>query len=266
MLALWPFVAQGQDSETLADLRLELAHVLLAVQDLQQQLESGENETIPFDGAVLDRLGEMERELRRLTSWAEGLDFEIAQHIRQNSDQIARLEQQICTSDPACDPTQIGGLGQSLPMIIAQNDDSDVTAITSPQNQLTVQEASDFDAAKRAYQTGDLGLALDLFARFVATYPGGPFTAQALYLKGQIDMAQSAYRPAALAFLETYTLAGLDSDLAPDALLHLGLALYHMGKVYEGCLTVQEVDLQFPDTGAAAQSRQELAGMSCQGI
>ena len=71
--------------------------------------------------------------------------------------------------------------------------------------ELAVGEQADFDRAKEVLGTGDFRTAADLFATFTETYPGGPLSAEALYLRGEALSQLGETAEAARSYLEAFS-------------------------------------------------------------
>jgi TolA-binding protein len=64
---------------------------------------------------------------------------------------------------------------------------------------------------------------------FTQTYPGGPLSAQAHFLRGEAEARQNAWSAAARAYLDSFS-AAPDGEIAPAALTALGRALGASGR------------------------------------
>ena len=73
--------------------------------------------------------------------------------------------------------------------------------------QLAVAEQDDFDRALAAFEAGDYAAASAAFMAFTQTYPGGPLSAEAHFMRGEAEARQNAWSAAARAYLESFSAA-----------------------------------------------------------
>ena len=71
--------------------------------------------------------------------------------------------------------------------------------------ELAVGEQADFDRAKAVLGTGDFRAAANQFATFTQTYPGGPLTEEAHFLRGEALTQLGETADAARAYLEAFS-------------------------------------------------------------
>ncbi|MEO0387131.1 MAG: tol-pal system protein YbgF [Pseudomonadota bacterium] len=135
---------------------------------------------------------------------------------------------------------------------------------TPPAPQLAVNERTDFDTAKRAFDTGNYSQAADQFAQFMQLYPGGPLNHEAAFWRGEALFEQGIWTGAARAYLDAFS-GNPSGPKAADALLRLGTSLGRLGQTDEACLTLAEVGKRFPSAGAAtvAGVAAEQRALSC---
>jgi tol-pal system protein YbgF len=258
---------QAQDrTQTLADIRQELSVLFVELQRLQRELNTtGGAQGTGAGGTVLARVDAIEAELRRLTALTEQLDLRINTVVRDGTNRVGDLEFRLCELEPDCD---IGSLGETPSLggvdisgggsgFVAPAPATDTSGMS-----LAVAEQSDFDRARAALEDGDNALAAQLFEAFTQTYPGGPLSSEAHYLRGQAEARQNAWSRAARAYLDAFT-ADPTAARAPDALLNLGLSLNQLGQADEACLTLAEVGLRYPASAAVGQAEAARASIGC---
>jgi tol-pal system protein YbgF len=265
LAVLLPLAAPAQEdrSQTLADLRSELALLTQEVTGLRQELvASGASQPGLGGGSALQRMDAIEAALSQLTSKTEALEFRINKVVTDGTNRIGDIEFRLTELEggdisalPATPP--LGGeAGTAL-----------VPALTAPATgadapELAVGEQADFDRAREVLGTGDFRAAADLFKTFTETYSGGPLSADAYFLLGESLSQVGETANAARAYLESFS-GTPNGPRAPEALLKLGQSLGTLGQVPEACVTLREVGVRFPGSAPAAQAATALQGLGC---
>jgi tol-pal system protein YbgF len=121
---------------------------------------------------------------------------------------------------------------------------------------------NDFNRAKDVLGSGDFRTAADLFATFTQSYPGGPLTQEAHYLRGEALSQSGDTAGAARSYLEAFSGQPSGPQAAPS-LLELGQALGALGQTPEACVTLQEVGTRFPGSTEAATAATSMQGLGC---
>ncbi|MEM9798007.1 MAG: tol-pal system protein YbgF [Pseudomonadota bacterium] len=267
-----PVSAQQADTETLADIRQQLSVLSVELQRLRGELNTTQAPGVSTGGSsVLERVDAIEAELRRLTQATERMSFRVESVARDGGNRLEDLRFQLCELTPDCDlgslpnPGPLGGEdaggalvaggGTTLPPVSGD-------AGNSGGAQLAVGEQADFDAARTALDEGRNAEAAEAFQRFVTTYPTGPLTSEAQFLRGEALARDGQPAPAARAYLEAFS-GTPDGPRAADALLGLGQALGTLGQTDEACLTLNEVGTRFPGSPAASQAASARTGLGC---
>jgi len=265
-LALSAPMGAAQDrAQTLADIRQELSVLFVEIQRLRGELNTtGGAQGSGGAGTVLTRVDAIEAELRRLTGLTEDLQIRIDRVVTDGTNRIGDLEFRLCELEPDCD---IGSLGDtpSLGGVTVQQGAGTLAPVAPAQpggTNLAVAEQSDFDRARTAYEAGDFAVAAGLFETFTQTYPGGPMSAEAHFLRGQSEAQQGGWSRAARAFLDAFT-ANPEGPRAPAALFQLGSALGQLGQTDEACLTLGEVSLRYPGDPAARDAEAARLNLGC---
>ncbi|MFD2174616.1 tol-pal system protein YbgF [Rhodobacter lacus] len=264
MLALAMSMPAG--AETLADIRAELAQLSGQMQSLRAELVASGAQGMQAAGgaSALQRMDAMEAELTRLTSRTEALSNRIEQVVKDGTNRVGDLEFRICEMEQGCDPATVG---QSQPLGGAATPSQSVTApapnaVGTGAGNLAMNEQADFDRAKGVLDQGDFRAAADLFKTFTETYPGGPLTGDAAYLRGDALNKAGDVPNAARAWLDAFS-AAPEGPRAADNLLELGKALGALGQKTEACATLAEVPARFPSSGAAGQVSAAQAALAC---
>lgn len=260
---LGPGVALAQD-QTLADIRQELSFLYVEVQRLGTELS-----TTGFSGGTtsgntpLDRLNAIEAELQRLTSKTEELEFRINRITVDGTNRIGDLEFRLCELEEGCDigllgdTPSLGGIDNLVEVPTAQPESGGLGPA------LAIGEQVDFERAEAALETGDFRDAAAKFASFVQTYPGGPLNARAHYLRGEAFESLGEMTNAARAYLDSFSTNQV-GETAPDALFKLGFSLGAIGQVQDGCITLAEVGVRFPNHDAAFDAAAAMRSFGCQ--
>lgn len=259
----FPLSANAQDrTETLADIRQNMAVLFVELQKLKRELNTTGAPNTSFGGAsTLERVDLIERELTRLTSKTEELENRLNAIVSDGTNQIDDLNFRVCELEDGCD---IGNLPPVGP-IGGQAAPAAAPAPATPTDtgvQLAVGEKTDFDAAQAAFDAGDWKSAATAFEKFASDYPGGPLTAEAHFRRGQSLEQLGQQSAAARAYLTSFSGAP-DGARAPDALLNLGVALSALGQVNEACVTLGEVGVRFPGDDAAGSAVAKMSELGC---
>ncbi|NKB28679.1 MAG: tol-pal system protein YbgF [Rhodobacteraceae bacterium] len=263
-----PMGAAAQDAQTLADIKQELAVLLVEMQKLKRELSTTGGSGVQVAGSTLDRVDAIERELQRLTSQTERLDGRIEAVVADGTNRIGDLEFRICELETGCD---IGTLGETAPIggdvgrpkarpTVAQQAASSETANTGAQ--LALGEQEEFDRARAAYDSGNWSSAASLFDAYTTNYAGGPLAGEAHFMRGEALAELGQVSDAARAYLASFSGAP-EGPKAPDALFKLGEALVVLGQTDQACITLGEVRVRYPATQAAANANGVLDRLSC---
>ncbi len=264
VVLLLPFGAAAQDrAQTLADLRAELAQLSAQVSALKQELvATGASQPGIAGGDALQRMDAMEAALAQLTSKTEALEIRVNQIVADGTRRIGDMEFRI-TELEGGDVTKLPDtppLGGTAVAGAAPAVTQPATGADAPQ--LAVGEQADFDRAKEVLGSGDFRTAADLLKTFTETYPGGPLSGEALYLRGEALSQLGETADAARSYLEAFSGAP-NGPRAGDALLKLGQSLGKLGQTPEACVTLTEVGVRFPGSAPATEALTAMQGLGC---
>jgi len=271
VLVAGPVVAQDR-TQTLADIRQELSVLFVEIQRLRTELSTtGGASGSGASGPTLDRVNAIEAEVTRLTSLTERLQINVDSVVRDGTNRIGDLEFRLCELEPACDISSLGetpSLGGVTPATGAPSGGGGTIAATPLPTTgggggLAVAEQGDYDRANAAFEAGEFGDAAVRFEAFTETYPGSPLSADAHYLRGEAEVNQGRWSPAARAFLASFT-AATDGPRAPAALTSLGVSLAQLGQTAEACITLGEVGARYPGAASVAEADAERGRLGCQ--
>lgn len=248
--------------QTLGDIRQELTMFYVEIQRLKTELNTtGTPEGTPSGGTVLDRVTAIEAELQRLTGKTEELEFRINRITRDGTNRIGDLEFRLCELEEGCDINALGDT-PSLGGIDNATDVPEPVAAPVAGPALAVGEQADFERAQQALSSGDFRGAAAQFATFVETYPGGPMSSEAHYLRGEAFESLGEMTNAARAYLDAFS-GDPVGVRAPDALFKLGAALGGLGQQQDACITLGEVLARFPTSEAALDAQSARANLGC---
>ena len=243
-------------ADSLADMRQNLAGLLLEIQRLQTEMETTEVARFIKDRALLDRTASIENELQRLTGQTEELAYRISAIVRDATQRIANLEVRVCALEPGCVVAELGATLPIGPQLKLQSNRTPTPGI------LTISERMEFDAANKMLISGDTVSAVQMLEDFVTDFPIGPLTQKAHLFLGHGYMDIFKFRLAARAYLEAYSVDEAN-PVAPSALYHLALAFHKMGNAEEGCLTLNELQFRYADLDIVADAKQAQADLAC---
>jgi TolA-binding protein len=190
-----PVAAQDR-TQTLADIRQELSVLYVELQRLGRELNTTGGATgSGASGSLLQRMDALEAEIRRLSALTEDLQIRVDSIVRDGTNRVGDLEFRLCELEADCDiaslgeTPNLGGVEPSgaAPGISVGPSDSG----SGPQ--LAVAEQDDFDRARAAFEAGDYAAASAAFMAFTQTYPGGPLSAEAHFLRGEAEARQNAW-------------------------------------------------------------------------
>jgi tol-pal system protein YbgF len=196
---------------------------------------------------MLQRMDALEAEIRRLAALTEDLQIRVDSVVRDGTNRVGDLEFRLCELEADCDIGEPGGDAEPRRGGAVRRRPGDFGHARRPGSgpQLAVAEQDDFDRARAAFEAGDYAAASAALLAFTQTYPGGPLSAQAHFLRGEAEARQNAWSAAARAYLDSFS-AAPDGEIAPAALTALGRALGRLGQTEEACLTLQEVAVRYP--------------------
>jgi tol-pal system protein YbgF len=212
----------------------------------------------------------MEAELARLTSKTEEVELRLNRVVADGTNRIGDIEFRLCEVTEGCDIATLGqtsvlggdAAGAAPAPSAPATPSAEAPASSEGGVELAVGEQADFDRAREVLGQGDFRGAATLFETFAQSYPGGPLTQEAHFLRGEALTQLGETSNAARAYLEAFSGAP-DGPKAPDALLRLGESLGSLGQGPEACVTLAEVGTRFPGSMAATQASVAMQGLGC---
>jgi tol-pal system protein YbgF len=250
-------------AQSLADIKVELAQLSAEFNALKSELTATGNTTALGGGDALQRMDTIEATLARLTARAEEIELRVNRVVSDGTNRIGDIEFRLCEATPGCDPLNMPAtapLGGDTATATPAPTETTAPAAGGPE--LAMGEQADFDRAKEVLGQGDFRRAAELFATFAQSYPGGPLSQEAHYLRGEAFSQLGETANAARAYLEAYS-GNPQGTFAADALFKLGQSLGDLGQTPEACVTLAEVTTQYPGTSAATQAPIAMQGLGC---
>ena len=113
---------------------------------------------------------------------------------------------------------------------------------------------SNYEMAFGLTRAGSFGLAEAAWRNFLSQYPDHPLAGNAQYFLGETFYGRNDYAHAAIAYgigVEKYP----QSDVAPQTLLKLGIALGRAGETNHACDALVRLDRQFPKVSGVIKER-----------
>ena len=257
-----PLPSFAQD-QTLADIRQQLTQLYVQIQELKRELSTTGLVATNISGSTpLERLNAIEAELQRLTSKTEEIEHRVNRITTDGTNRIGDLEFRLCELEPGCDISALGDTPSLGGVDNAAVVPLPIPGIAPTNPSLAIGEQADFDRAQTMLDNGDYRGAADGFATFTQTYPGGPLSPRAHYLRGEAFEALGEMTNAARAYLDAFS-ADQVGPTAPDALFKLGWSLGAIGQTQDACITLAEVGNRFPGYTAVADAQSAMANLGC---
>lgn len=294
--AATPAVAQDYDARALQN---RIGQLENQVQTLSQSVYKGAPMPAPAPGAAPpsaaaltmmdDRLSAIEQQQRDLVNQVEKLGFDLKQLQDQvqkaQADTDMRFQQMSANTATAAATGAAAGAASSSDSALADNETS--TPSSSPAatdgavktsgnsasgtlGQLSSNPAAAGQTAEALYESGfadvraqKFDAAEKEFTTFMAKYPTHPLAGNAQYWLAETYYVRGDYRQAAKMFAKGYQ-EFPKGQKASDSLLKLGLSLGKLGKKEDACLTLQQLQKEFPgDTPVNSRAKQEASRLSC---
>lgn len=235
-------------------------------------------------GDPLFRIGQLEEQVRNLNGRIEELGFQLLQmqeQMRQMQEDNEFRFQELEKTDgqrsdlgsgvnqPGIEPsttasTVPNGQGAGAPPIdlgtlqIDPNSDliGGIIEPLQPSGQTASLTSPDdlYQAGYNHMLTGDYALAEQVFGDYIAAYPDGGRTADAMFWLGEAQYSQARYQDAAKTFLDVHKQYP-QADKAADSLLKLGMSLAKLDNRETACATLREVLIRYPGASAAVRSK-----------
>lgn len=226
-----------------------------------------------------DRLRGVEEQQRNIIGQLEKLTFDM----RQVQDQMQKAQadtdlrfQQMsapAASSPPTSSAPASSSGSAATPDAVPSTDGDVrssgTSASGTLGTLGTQTASAtpealYEAGFADIREQDFDGAQKTFTEFMARYPTHALAGNAQYWLAETYYVRGDYRQAAKLFAKGYQ-EFPKGQKAPDCLLKLGLSLAKIGKKEDACLSLQQLQKEFPGDSSPVNRRakQEMTQLSC---
>ncbi|MDO5659268.1 MAG: tol-pal system protein [Paracoccus sp. (in: a-proteobacteria)] len=269
---------------TLADMQADLRAVAADLQALRAQLlASGAAGFAAAGGdSALDRMDAIEAQISAMTDRTEQLENRLRRVVSEGTLRIGDIEFRLCELDPHCDlaalmTAEIGAQGGPMPggmqgpsAPLQPGQVSDVTQATLPPPPqagpqtapASADEQRAFAAAQQAVAEGDRAAALSILDRLIGVRSGGPLTAPAMLLRGDVLHDQGDEAEAAASWLEAFA-ADPEGQTAPPALISLARFMAESGAPADACPYLAALTTRFPDAPQVAEAADMIAQADC---
>lgn len=250
-----PAVAYAQSN----DIMNRLNRMENEIQTLNRALYRGE-QPLPLSPVVnpqndqtLERLQQLEADLRALTGRVEQQTFEMGQ-LRQQVEAMGYQLQQAQLREPT--PVVMQSQEDLRPDELAQPVAATASAEPPPQpNRMGMQTATPampdgsdpvalYEAAYTKIQSGDYAAAESEFTRFLQLYPEHKLAANAHYWLGETYYVRGDFSQATRVFAQSYQKFP-KGPKGPDNLLKLGLSLSAEGKKKDACVALGQLAKEY---------------------
>lgn len=250
------------------------------------------------------RLGELEQQMRTLTGQVEQIQHNYNQAARRLDAALNDIEFRLATlegSSPGEAPTVFEPLtqgsvvgatfaavptpssaqpipqgqdGQLGTLVVRGNGSGPQVAVeplespsTAAQQTVSLPSGTPEDQYTYAYNilaSGDYARAERAMRAFVDSNRSHPLASNAQYWLGETYYVRGLFNDAAISFAEGYQLFRTGNK-AVDSLLKLGMSLAAMGQRNDACLTLRELQSEFPNapTAIVRRAQQEIDRLQC---
>jgi tol-pal system protein YbgF len=234
--------------------------------------EAPSSQPIPDLGPMMRRVDELEAGVTRLTGQMEELGYKLDQITQQQERLQKQMEfdasqranaqlaappppagDQLASVAPAPDAPALPGAAPpaATPGVLGQIPAGSTLPTAPP----ALDPKRDFDTAMNLLSRAQYDDASQAFRKFAEIHPTDERASAALYWTGDIAYsAKKDYAGAARDFaelLKRYPTA----PRAPDSMLKLGLSLFELGQMNEGCAALAALPAKYPQASAAITTR-----------
>jgi TolA-binding protein len=213
----------------------------------------------PPSARLTTRMDLLDRQITELTGRIEMLEAELA---AQKALQAQKLREEEALRASLALPAQTNVNATQAPSDPAAQEEPAAEAQVAPEAAETGEQL--FQAAQQGLARGDYGGAEAKLTRLLAQFPDGPEALEARWLLGEARFVQSAWGPAAEAYL-AYLNAAPQGKRASEALIRLAGAFGQLGNEKMRCSALAQYQRQTtkPDATLKARADAEMARSPC---
>ncbi|MEK6692485.1 MAG: tol-pal system protein YbgF [Nitrospirota bacterium] len=227
---------QKEIENSLSDIRKNQAELGVKIDTLQSDIQT-------LIGRFEEGRYQTEKSLRDVTSVKENYSLqikEIENRLNNIKNRLNSIEISISGAQPSAPP--------------------ETKPSSPPEVKEKEKEKSPEDAYKEAYATfkhGEIGIAKDMFKRFIKAYPKGEYSDNAQYWLGECYFAEKDYENAILAF-EDIIKKFPKSEKVPSAMLKQGYSFYELRDKASGKLLMERVIEKYPKSEEASLAKKRI--------
>lgn len=248
--------------ERLADIRIELQNLDFKLQVLRWELVQSDNEMQEqFFGSdtLLDRLDEIENEIRENLNKIELIEYKINNEVARVSVSLQEIEKRV---------EKIASGELTLPINQPSPEVENFEIPEKPQDsaQLEDIEAEDvlFNNGLNHFVENEFEQAIVEFEKLLELYPDNDLKADTYFYLGEAQTKLENWKEASEAFLNSF-LEDNSGPRAPLTLLRLGQVFVSWERIEEACQMFNAVVERFPNTIEAQNSKNYISRFECNG-
>ncbi len=248
--------------ERLADIRIELQNLDFKLQVLRWELVQSDNEMQEqFFGSdtLLDRLDEIENEIRENLNKIELIEYKINNEVARVSVSLQEIEKRV---------EKIASGELALPINQPSPEVENFEIPEKPQDsaQLEDIEAEDvlFNNGLNHFVENEFEQAIVEFEKLLELYPDNDLKADTYFYLGEAQTKLENWKEASEAFLNSF-LEDNSGPRAPLTLLRLGQVFVSWERIEEACQMFNAVVERFPNTIEAQNSKNYISRFECNG-
>jgi tol-pal system protein YbgF len=232
-----------QNVEQRESLRERIARADQKINEVQAKIDELNAASRKSGANLAVELGKLEEEFARVKG-----DLEASQH------RLDVLEKNLKSAQTDTDArfAALKGAGALDDYTARQK----LAALPKPDDKTAV-----FAAAMKEEQTGDKGVAREMYVEYARRWPSDPKTAEARFRAGELAFGQKRWRDALL----SYGKVAEDfprSDVAPDAMLGAAESMVNLDMREDARAVLEQLVEKYPKSKAAARARERLAELA----
>jgi tol-pal system protein YbgF len=231
---------QKEMESSLSDIRKNQAELGVKIDTLQSDIQT-------LIGRFEEGRYQTEKSLRDVTSVKENYSLQIKElenRLNNIKNRISSIELSISGVQPSAPP-------ETKPSSPPESKEKEKEK---------EKEKSPDDAYKEAYATfkhGEIGIAKDMFKRFLKAHPKGEYSDNAQYWLGECYYVEKDYENAILAF-EDLIKKFPKSEKVPSAMLKQGYSFYELRDKASGKLLMERVIEKYPKSEEASLAKKRI--------